>query len=285
MNLRRLRLFLILAQEGSFHRAAQKAYLSQAALSQQIQALERELGVRLLERKPFRLTPAGEALKEGGERLLKEVEALKEQVRRAGREELRFGVPENLLPDLLPLLDHLRRGLGQAVEVLEMHTPEQVQALLEGRLDYGLAGLRVEEAAIAQEPLLKVPIVVLLPEDHPLAAQERVPLKALREEAFLLLPKDFLPPLYEAFMEVFRKAGFAPKVAREVARFPQAVSLVAAGKGVYLTLAPYRVFPHPGTVMRPLEEEAFLQVSLIYRKNPPPPCLKEVRALLKALAF
>ncbi len=285
MNLRRLRLFLLLAEEKSFHKAAERAYLSQPALSQQIQALERELGVKLVERRPFRLTPAGEALKEQGERLLKEVEALKERVRRAGRREVRFGVPENLLPDLMPLLDHLRRGLGQPVEVLEMHTPEQVRALKEGRLDYGLAGLKVGDPGIGEEPLLEVPIVALLPEGHPLAGEERVALGDLREEPFLLIPRETLPPLYEAFMEVFRKAGFAPRVVREVARFPQAVSLVAAGVGVYLTLAPYRVFPHPGTVLRPLKEEAALQVSLIYCKNPAPPRLEEVRALLSALVL
>ncbi|WP_038070922.1 LysR family transcriptional regulator [Thermus scotoductus] len=285
MDLRRLRLFLLLAEEKNFHRAAEKAYLSQPALSQQIQALEQELGVRLLERRPFRLTPAGEVLVREGRQLLQEVEALKARVRRANREELRFGVPENLLPDLMPLLDHLRRGLGQPVEILEMHTPEQVKALKEGQLDYGLAGLRVEDPVIGQEPLLQVPIVVALPEGHPLASRERVPLKALKEEPFLLLPKETLPPLYEAFMEVFRRAGFTPRVAREVARFSQAVSLVAAGVGVYLTLAPYRVFPHPGVVLKPLEEEAALQVSLIYRLTPPPPRLLEVRELLKALVF
>jgi DNA-binding transcriptional LysR family regulator len=210
MDLRRLRLFLLLAEEKNFHRAAERAYLSQPALSQQIQALERELGVRLLERRPFRLTPAGEALAREGKALLREVEALKEKVRRAGRESLRFGVPENLLPDLMPLLDHLRRGLGEAVEVLEMHTPEQVKALKEARLDYGLAGLKVADPAIEEEPLFKVPIVVLLPEDHPLAGQERVPLAELREAPFLLLSRETLPSLHEAFLEVFRRAGFAP---------------------------------------------------------------------------
>ncbi|WP_135257350.1 LysR family substrate-binding domain-containing protein [Thermus caldilimi] len=285
MDLRRLRLFLLLAEEKNFHRAAEKAYLSQPALSQQIQTLEQELGVKLLERRPFRLTPAGEVLVREGRQLLQEVEALKARVRRANREELRFGVPENLLPDLMPLLDHLRRGLGQPVEILEMHTPEQVKALKEGQLDYGLAGLRVEDPMIGHEPLLQVPIVVALPEGHSLASRERVPLKALKEEPFLLLPKETLPPLYEAFMEVFRRAGFTPRVAREVARFSQAVSLVAAGVGVYLTLAPYRVFPHPGVVLKPLEEEAALQVSLIYRLTPPPPRLLEVRELLQALVF
>ncbi|MDM7323827.1 MAG: LysR family transcriptional regulator [Thermus sp.] len=285
MDLRRLRLFLLLAEERNFHRAAEKAYLSQPALSQQIQALEQELEVRLLERRPFRLTPAGEVLKREGKQLLEEVEALKARVRRAGREELRFGVPENLLPDLMPLLDHLRRGLGQPVEILEMHTPEQVKALKEGRLEYGLAGLRVEDPAISQEPLLQVPIVVALPEEHPLALRKRVPLGALKEEPFLLLSKETLPPLYEVFMEVFRQAGFTPRVVREVARFAQAVSLVAAGVGIHLTLAPYRVFPHPGVVLRPLEEEAALQVSLIYRTTPAPPRLGEVRELLKALAL
>ncbi|GAA6733553.1 LysR family transcriptional regulator [Thermus oshimai] len=285
MNLRRLRCFLVLAEERNFHRAAERLFLSQPGLTQQIRALERELGVRLLERRPFRLTPAGEVLYREGRALLERAEALKERVRRAGRAELRFGVPENLLPDLMPLLDHLRRGLGRAVEILEMHTPEQVKALKEGRLDYGLAGLRVEDPAILKEPLLKVPIVVALPEDHPWAKAERVPLRALKDEPFLLMPKEALPPLYEAFMEVFRRAGFQPKVVREVARFPQAVGLVAAGVGVYLTLAPYRVFPHPGVVLRPLLEEAALEVALIYPKAPPPPSLEEVRALLKALVL
>jgi len=86
-------------------------------------------------------------------------------------------------------------------------------------------------------------------------------------------------------MEVFRRAGFAPKVVREVARFSQAVSLVAAGLGVHLTLAPYRVYPHPGVVLRPLEEEAALEVALIYARRPPPPRLEEVRRLLRALVL
>jgi DNA-binding transcriptional LysR family regulator len=96
------------------------------------------------------------------------------------------------------------------VEVLEMHTPEQVKALKEARLDYGLAGLKVADPAIEEEPLFKVPIVVLLPEDHPLAGQERVPLAELREAPFLLLSRETLPSLHEAFLEVFRRAGFAP---------------------------------------------------------------------------
>ncbi|MCH1928452.1 LysR substrate-binding domain-containing protein, partial [Shewanella sp. C31] len=77
-----------------------------------------------------------------------------------------------------------------------------------------------------QDPLGVVPRGVALPAAHPLASWERVPLRALKEEPFLLLPKEALPPLYEAFMEVFRRAGFTPKGVREVARFPQAVSLV-----------------------------------------------------------
>ena len=89
----------------------------------------------------------------------------------------------------------------------------------------------------------------------------------------------------ERSLEVFRRAGFAPKVVREVARFSQAVSLVAAGLGVHLTLAPYRVYPHPGVVLRPLEEEAALEVALIYARRPPPPRLEEVRRLLRALAL
>jgi DNA-binding transcriptional LysR family regulator len=75
-----------------------------------------------------------------------------------------------------------------------MHTPEQVKALKEARLDYGLAGLKVADPAIEEEPLFKVPIVVLLPEDHPLAGQERVPLAELREAPFLLLSRETLPP-------------------------------------------------------------------------------------------
>ncbi len=174
-----------------------------------------------MERRPFRLTPAGEALKEQGEKLLKEVEALKERVRRAGRRELRFGVPENLLPDLMPLLDHLRRGLGQPVEVLEMHTPEQVRALKEGRLDYGLAGLKVEDPGIGEEPLFKVPIVALLPEGHPLAGEERVALSDLREEPFLLIPRESLPPLHEASWRFSARRGSLPRWCGRWPAFPR----------------------------------------------------------------
>ncbi len=284
MNIRRLRHFLVLAEEKNFHRAATRLYLSQPALSQSLKALEEELGVQLVERRPFRLTPAGEVLWAEGQRLLEAAEALKERVRRAGQGVLRFGVPENLLPDLMPLLDALRRGLGQALEIRELHTPDQVRALKAGVLDYGLAGLRVDDPGIAREPLFTIPMVVALPEDHPLAREEAVSLAALKEEGFLLFSRERLPPLHEAYMAVFRQAGFAPRVVREVERFAEAVSLVAAGLGVHLTLAPYRIYPHPGVVLRPLAEGMGLEVALIYRKDPPPPRLAEVLKGLRAYA-
>lgn len=285
LDLRKLRAFIALAETGSFRKAAKKVFLTQPALSQAIRALERELKVELVHRRPFRLTPAGEVLLEEGRALLRQAQLLEERVRKAGQGGVRVGVPENLLLDLFPLLDALRKALEAPVEVLEMHTPEQVQALLEGRLDYGLAGLRVEEEGIAVEPLLKVPFYIALPEGHPLAGEKAVELALLKEAPFILMPKEALPPLYEAFMEVFKEAGFRPKVVREAVRFPQGISLVAAGIGVYPFLAPYRYLPHPGAVLKPLLVEGKppgLQVALIYRANPVPPHLEAVRMSLKA---
>lgn len=285
LDLRKLRAFITLAETGSFRKAAKKVFLTQPALSQAIRALERELKVELAHRRPFRLTPAGEVLLEEGRALLRQAQLLEERVRKAGQGGVRVGVPENLLLDLFPLLDALRKALEAPVEVLEMHTPEQVQALLEGRLDYGLAGLRVEEEGIAVEPLLKVPFYIALPEGHPLAGEKAVELALLKEAPFILMPKEALPPLYEAFMEVFKEAGFRPKVVREAVRFPQGISLVAAGIGVYPFLAPYRYLPHPGAVLKPLlvgGKPPGLQVALIYRANPVPPHLEAVRMSLKA---
>lgn len=285
LDLRKLRTFIALAETGSFRKAAKKVFLTQPALSQAIRALERELKVELAHRRPFRLTPAGEVLLEEGRALLRQAQLLEERVRKAGQGGVRVGVPENLLLDLFPLLDALRKALEAPVEVLEMHTPEQVQALLEGRLDYGLAGLRVEEEGIAVEPLLKVPFYIALPEGHPLAGEKAVELALLKEAPFILMPKEALPPLYEAFMEVFKEAGFRPKVVREAVRFPQGISLVAAGIGVYPFLAPYRYLPHPGAVLKPLlvgGKPPGLQVALIYRANPVPPHLEAVRMSLKA---
>lgn len=284
LDLRKLRAFIALAETGSFRRAAQKVFLTQPALSQAIRALEKELKVELVRRRPFGLTPAGEVLLEEGRALLRQAQLLEERVRKAGQQGVRVGVPENLLLDLLPLLDALRKALKTPVEVLEMHTPEQVLALKEGRLDYGLAGLKVEDEGIAVEPLLEVPFYVALPEDHPLAQEEAVELARLREEPFILMPKEALPPLYEAFMEVFKEAGFQPRVVREAVRFPQGISLVAAGIGVYPFLAPYRYLPHPGAVLKPLwvgGRPPGLRVALIYRKDPVPPHLEAVRESLR----
>lgn len=285
LDLRKLRAFIALAETGSFRKAAQRVFLTQPALSQAIRTLEKELKVELVRRRPFGLTPAGEVLFEEGRALLKQAQLLVERVQKAAQKGVRVGVPENLLLDLFPLLDALRKALGTPVEILEMHTPEQVQALLEGRLDYGLAGLKVENASIAVEPLLKVPFYIALPEGHPLAQEEAVELVHLEGEPFILMPREALPPLYEAFMEVFKEAGFRPKVVREAVRFPQGISLVAAGIGVYPFLAPYRYLPHPGAVLRPLLVKGRppgLQVALIHRKDPIPPHLEAVRRGLQA---
>lgn len=259
MDMRRLRYFVAVAEEASFNRAAQKLHMSQPPLSNQIKQLEKELGVLLFERtsRGVRVTEAGELLLEEARRIFVQIDQTVRVVRRVGNGEvgrLTLGFVPSASDEALPPILNDFRGRYPEVELFlrEMRPGLIVQRLHDGQIDAGLLYLPLEDPALEVECVLREPLVLALPENHPLAAEERVGLQKLAGEPFILPARySMMPGLHGQVIEACRQAGFAPDaVQKDVWLMQTIVGLVAGGIGVALVPASLRNLRRKGVVYK-----------------------------------
>jgi DNA-binding transcriptional LysR family regulator len=256
---RRLLTFREVAQRRSFSRAADELSLTQPAVSQQVGALERQLGVRLLDRGPGGPTPteAGALLLDHAEaiaRRLAQADAQLAELVAAERELLRVGAFPSALGSIVPAaIARLRAERpGMQVEAVEGSAAEIGAAVAEGALHVAVcfqdvSAPRHEPDGTERHELGEEPMLALLPADHPLARRRRVALAALADETWTAPSRQHL--IYRACV----RAGFEPRIAY-VSRDPLAIGELVAG-GLAVTLAPRLLAGRlPGVAMVPLED-------------------------------
>jgi DNA-binding transcriptional LysR family regulator len=290
MELRHLRYFVAVAEELHFGRAAARLFIAQPPLSQQIQQLERELGVTLLSRTSRRvqLTPAGEVFLMGARQTLAALDAAVQSARRASRGEtgwLGIGFAASATYDLLPAVLHDFRAQFPDVHLslMELNAAEQSVALRDRSIHVGFARPHAAEAEVAVEAVLREPFLVALPESHPLAAQPALSLPLLAGEPFVSFPERPLPSYAQVVRAVCEGAGFAPRVVQEVREMQTAISLVAAGLGVALLPASVQHLHRDGVVYRPLPDDApRTELAVISRKEDASPVLENFLAIVRA---
>lgn len=291
MELRHLKYFVAVAEELNFSRAAGRMYLSQPALSQQIHKLEESLGVKLFNRtkRQVELTEAGEVLLEGARRALMQIENSVRAAREVGGAEsrhLRVGFPEyanhTAVADILQTFQ--RRYPYVELEEHELftlqQTLQQVQDLREGRLDAGFLLAPVVDDTLATKRILDIELVAALPESHPLAVNNELPVSALAGERIILFSRRFHPYCYDYVVRCCEEAGFEPNVIQR--NEPQLYSgattyrMVASGVGIGIVARPM-VSPSrlPGVVFRPLREPSpVLELAITWRREDPSPNLQ-----------
>ena len=199
MELRHLRYFVAVAEELHFTRAALRLNIAQPPLSQQIRALEAELGVQLFvrTRRSVALTDAGQALLARARELLSVTQSLPQELQRVARGEvglLRIGFSSTLpltkvLRDVVA--DHRRTHPDVALNLREMHSQLQFDGLRRGELDVGL--VRYNERApegIRLQELRRDPLRLALPATHRFARRKSVAIAECRDEAFVGFPGD-----------------------------------------------------------------------------------------------
>jgi DNA-binding transcriptional LysR family regulator len=282
VELRHLRYFVAVAEERHFGRAAARLHIAQPPLSQQIRRLEAELGEPLLYRttRSVELSPAGEVLLDRGREILAEVDAAIEDARRAARGEygrLAIGFTGSCTYTMLPALAAaLRRELPGVVLELrgELLTPAQVGRLLDGTLDLGLLRPPVRERDLCTEVLRSETLLAVLPETHPLAEADAVPLEQLQHEPFVTYPSHFRSVVHDAVEDACAAHGFKPLAAHEVAETATLVSFVAAGLGVSLVPASVCKMTVEGAVYRPLEHDTTrVELAVAWRRDDHRPIL------------
>ena len=296
MELRHLRYFVAVAEERHITRAADRLGIQQPPLSQQIRALEAELGAPLLRRHPrgVELTQAGEVLLTEARTVLEQVERAVTATRRAGRGEAgRIGLGFTSSASFHPLVPAMVRAYRDAYPLValsleESGTSELVDALVQQRLDAAFVRSPIGAApGIAVHSILEEPMVAALPAGSPLAiarARHPLPLAALAGEIFILYRRPLGPGLYDAIIAACQRAGYSPNIGQEAPRMLATLSLVAAGLGVTLVPQSMRRLRVHGVVYRTIEGEAGLvaPLNLAYRRSETSPAARRFTALARA---
>ena len=262
----RLRAFALVLDLGSVSAAASVLGYTQSAVSQQLAALEREVGAALVDRaqRPLRATPAGAALRPHVDRVLAALGSADAAVRdlRGGATRLRLAAFGSALSSFVPAaVRDLRRAHPQlVVGVLQLETREAVERLRGGEADlavvHHLPGVAVPETAgLRRRRLLVDRLHIVLPAGHRLARREAVDLGELEGEPLVLPRRDTPAGRFRSLVEhLCAQAGFAPEVAYELDDLPAAQAFAAAGialvpmHGLTLTTLP------AGATARPLTD-------------------------------
>jgi LysR family hydrogen peroxide-inducible transcriptional activator len=194
MELQPLRYFLAVAKTGSFVRAADQLGIAQPSLSQQIQKLERELGVSLFDRlgRTLKLTPYGQCLQNSVERILRDVEQARislECMKSEDSGEIKVGIIPTVLPYALvkPLAAFKQKHPRIELTLTEAMTEDLIESLRLGELDIAILALPIRHNEIVCSELFREPLLAAIPPNHRLAGSESIQLKTLGVEKMLLL--------------------------------------------------------------------------------------------------
>jgi DNA-binding transcriptional LysR family regulator len=290
MELRHLRYFCAVADHGTFSEAGRQLHVSQSAISEQIADLEREVGGPLLNRTSgrTRLTPHGQLFLAEARRTLLAADRAVEVTNRSmlgqiGSLSIGFflwgagGFFARIIRDYRKLHPDIKLSL------YEMRTPEQMEALTNGRIDVAFA--RPLEPPFARtmraEPLYRDPIVVVLPRNHPLAGKP-VSIDLLVAERFVLCDRQMTPGLFDGIVALCSTAGFSPNIVNTSSTWSGVLTLVESGEGVALVPSGVRYLRPPGVVISPLVPQGlYMGLSVAWNPANEGPILQDFLRLVR----
>jgi DNA-binding transcriptional LysR family regulator len=295
MDIRQLRYFVAVAEELNFSQAARRLHMSQPPLSQQIKAVEEELGTVLLERnrRRVRLTEPGRLFLVQARSILAQLDDAGNEVRRAALGEA--GEIRMAFTGSVPMFEPFPRFVqafrerfpGVRVEMAHMSSGAQLQAITDRRIDVGF--LRPSHQ-FAPGPDIKVRsiwedgLMAVLPAAHRLArTRAAVRVEDLADEPFILFPRGIGCGLYDHVMGLCSQAGFAPRLAQEAREGVTILALIAAGTGISILPDTYRNASIPGVVHRPLANtESKSRLLLAWRAADRAPILDRFLAMAQS---
>lgn len=257
-SLARLSCFIAVAEELHFGRAAERLHMTQPPLSRQIQQLETELGVQLIDRttRSVTLTPAGVAFLPDARRILQLAEGAALTVKRVPAGDLGtvvIGFTAASAHAILPrLLDKAREQLPDVkLELREMVSSVQIEGLMTGELDLGMARPPLKRPGIVSRPLLHEQLVAALPVKHPLAGMSRqLTLNDLDGQDMIMYSPVQARYFHELLISTFTIAGATPRYVQYVTQVHTMLVLVRSGIGVALVPASATTLHPEGVVFR-----------------------------------
>lgn len=261
--IRHLWLFLAVAEEQNFGRAAKRLGMSQPPLSEQIQILEQALKVTLFERsrRGARLTPVGAAILPAVRKFADQLQRLELAVEEAVAGQsamLTIGAISTAMFDVLPgVIEQLKTQYPQlTVSVREIDSVEAIPALEAGDIDLAFARLDGDFGASIQSfPLTEDRLMVALPVDHPLASRKRISLASLATEPLVMFSRNVSPVYFDNLIATCRASGFSPRVLHEVRSVASQIAFVSCGQGIALVPASLKKLAPSNVVLRPLSQK------------------------------
>jgi len=269
VELRLWRQFVAVAEELHFGRAAQRLHMTQPPLTQAIANIERQLGVRLFDRtkRSVQLTATGQALLPEARELLARAQALPAHARAAAHGEigrLRLAFVSTVGFGLLPQWVRAFRALHPQVEfeLVEATGDVQLRLLERGDADAGfmLHSPGFAPAGLDHLRIVREPLVLALPEQHPLATSRTLALKAVLQEPLVMFPRRIVPSLHDAIFGLYHASGREPRIVQEAIQMQTIVNLVSAGLGVAWVPESVQQFQRPGVTYRQVGGRAAQQV-------------------------
>jgi len=283
MELRHLRYFIAVAESLHFGHAAARLGLAQPSLSHQIQQLEAEIQTVLLRRtkRHVELTEAGRLFLVEARDILARADRAAMIARRVGGRDVQrlrvgfgFCMDQSYIGSVVGTFN--ARYPDVLVEAKTLSVPQQVAALTDGRLDIGFVRPPIGDAGLAHEVLVSEALVVALPPKHRLARRRRVPLLALSQEPFVIVPRDAVPVFHDAVLTACRTAGFVPHAPHEADQLQLMLGMVAGGAGIALVPAGSHKLTQFRLLYRSLvPAPANLETAVAWRRDDPSPMLQE----------
>lgn len=296
IELRHLRYFLAVADTLHFGQAAERLGMSQPPLSQQIRQLEQLLGAPLFVRSHRRvhLTEAGALLQVKARAILQQVDVAVDEVQRVQRGEqgeLHIGLTRAtpLVPQIPRAIFGYRERFPQVrLQLREMNTLQQIDALLENRLDVGIIRKRVLPAELVARSLFTDPLALVLHRDHPALrgrdpATTVLPLKHFAHEPFVGFHRSVGAGIHDQMIALCAAAGFTPRIVQEAGEASTLISLAAAGLGAAILPSSCDHIQIEGACFVALGDRgAHSEVQLVWRREGITPLIRNFTALLQA---
>ncbi|MGQ7935309.1 MULTISPECIES: LysR substrate-binding domain-containing protein [Paraburkholderia] len=273
MDLKQLRYFVTVAEELSFSKAATRLHMSQPPLSQQIKALEEEMGVELFLRnsREVRLTHAGTVFLRESRILLEQFltavnSAVHASESNAGT--LRVGVATSALFSVMPTFLEIMRTSFPDIDVLvnDIQSDEQARAVLQGALDIGIVHALPERIRVNRARVFTDHLTLVLPESHECVGKDDLTLSDLADEPMVTLARSHGPSIYDAAISACTRAGFSPLIKHSARSAFTIFQMVSMGFGFGLVPASYKSACYPGVVLRELPDDGqnLLRLELIW---------------------
>jgi DNA-binding transcriptional LysR family regulator len=239
MELKHLTSFIAVAEQLSFVRAADRLYLSQPALTGQIQRLEEELGVQLLarNRRSVKLTDAGKVFLVEARATLSRARQAADRAQKAARGEigrLRIGFVSSAALEIVPsiVVAFRKQHPEVTLDLMNLRTVSQVKKLISKNLDIGFLRLPLSNEQLRTTVIHREPFLLVLPKGHPRARDQQVHIAHLRNERFVAYGRRWAPGFFDSVIQMCLKEGFSPNIVQETGEMYTAIALIAAGAGI-----------------------------------------------------